>query len=89
MKVFITGIGVVSPIGDNVVQTMESFNASKAGIGDFEILNSRHRGQLPIAEVRHTDAELGQMAGLQTSLGFSRTALLAVLGARKRLRMPE
>ncbi len=83
MKVYITGIGVISPIGDNVAQTLDSFQQSKAGIGAFEILKSRHRDTFPIAEVRHTDAELGAMAELASSKGFSRTALLAVVAARE------
>ncbi|MBX7183458.1 MAG: beta-ketoacyl-[acyl-carrier-protein] synthase family protein [Bacteroidia bacterium] len=83
MKIFITGIGVISPIGTNVPQTLESFKHSKAGIADFQILNTRHQGQLPVAEVKFSNEELAKMGGVDPKDGFSRTALLAVIAAKE------
>jgi 3-oxoacyl-(acyl-carrier-protein) synthase len=83
VKVYITGLGLISPIGDTVQDALESFKASKAGIGEFEILKTRHQGQLPIAEVRHTNEELAQMGDVDPDAGYSRTALLAVIAAKE------
>jgi 3-oxoacyl-(acyl-carrier-protein) synthase len=54
--VFITGMGIVSGIGNNVPETLESLKAMRSGIGKIKYLNTIH--DLPCAEVQYSEAEM-------------------------------
>lgn len=86
----IAGVGVVSAIGDNSVECLAALAAGRAGMDDIRLLDSVHRGQLPVAEVKHADAVLAAMAGADEAVG--RTTLLALIAAREALesaRIPD
>ncbi|HLI94299.1 MAG TPA: hypothetical protein VKU83_11835, partial [Puia sp.] len=88
--VAIAGTGIVSAIGDNRAECLAALAAGCAGIDDIRLLDSAHRGRLPVAEVKHPDAELAAMAGVDEAAG--RTALLALIAAREALesaRLPD
>jgi 3-oxoacyl-[acyl-carrier-protein] synthase-1 len=57
-KVFVTGIGVISAIGNNTAEVINSLNLSKSGIGFTTHLNTIHRNELPVAEVKPSNEEL-------------------------------
>ena len=81
--VFIAGVGVISSIGDNGAQCLESLESGRAGIGPMRRLESVHRDTLPVAEVTHSNEALAAKAGLSPRL--PRTALLSALAAREAL----
>lgn len=81
-KVFITGLGSISAIGDNVQQTYQSLKQSKSGIGKISILNTRHK-HLPTGEVKYTDRELMDLAKISSDGYYSRTSLLGMIAARE------
>ena len=56
--VYIAGAGVISAIGNNVAEHLTAFEREEAGMGDITMLNTIHKGELPVAEVKLTDAEL-------------------------------
>lgn len=78
-RVFITGIGIISAIGDNIKQTIFSLLNSKSGIGDIEFLETSYRGLFPVGEVKHSDKELASMLNLKTPRNHTRTTLLGML----------
>ena len=86
MKIYITGLGLISSIGDSVNEAFNSFKESKSGIGEFQILKTRHHGQLPIGEVRHSNEELAMLGEVDPESGFSRTALLALVAAKEAIK---
>ena len=61
-RVFVTGIGIVSAIGNNVEETLNSIYSLKSGIGEITHLNTFHKGKLPVAEVKYSDNELSAFA---------------------------
>ena len=82
-KVFVTGIGVISAIGNNTAEVMNSLNLSKSGIGFTTHLNTIHRNELPVAEVKPSNEELLEIAGLANGQAYTRTALLGMIAAKE------
>lgn len=79
--IYITGIGVISAIGDNVSQTLDSLLKSQTGVDEIKILPTNLSGTLPLAEVKYTNEELAQMSGLET--WQTRTAQLSMIAAQE------
>jgi 3-oxoacyl-[acyl-carrier-protein] synthase II len=82
-RVFITGIGIISAIGNTVEATLESLRNGKSGIGKLDNFSTRHRGILAVGEVKSSDALLKQLCGISQNARYSRTALLGMIAARE------
>jgi 3-oxoacyl-(acyl-carrier-protein) synthase len=82
-SVYIAGAGVMSAIGNNVAEHLEAFRQKNAGMGDITLLNTVHKGELPVAEVKLTNEELVEITGLPANA--SRTALLSMMAAKEAL----
>ena len=82
-KIYVTGIGVVSAIGLNVAENFNSLITLNHGIGKPEYLDTIHSNTLPCGEIRKTNQELAQIAGIKIGMDFSRTALLGLIAARE------
>jgi 3-oxoacyl-(acyl-carrier-protein) synthase len=82
-SVYVAGAGVISAIGNNVAESLESFEMERAGMGQIKMLDSIYRGKLPVAEVKLTNPELEKITGLPA--GISRTALLSAVAAKEAL----
>ncbi len=81
MEVYIAGKGIISAIGLNVDETLQSLRAGKSGIGNQTNLSGRRDNHLPTGEIKLSNAELATMAGL--SAEYSRTALLSMIAAKE------
>lgn len=82
-KICVTGIGIISAIGDNVEQTLDSVRTGKSGIGALNHIATRHKNDIPIGEVKHTNQELMQILGLPTDTIITRTTLLGMMAAKE------
>src|ERR1700761_190821 len=82
-SVYVAGVGVISAIGNNVAEHLNAFKNEKAGMGDITMLNTIHKGELPVAEVKLSNEDLSAMTGLP--LRTSRTALLSLVAAKEAL----
>lgn len=82
-KVYVAGAGVISAIGNNVAECLQSLQSSKAGMGDITYLDTIHKNQIPVAEVKRSNDELAAMAGAPATI--SRTALLSMIAAKEAL----
>ena len=82
-SVYIAGVGVISGIGNNVAEHLRAFEQGHAGMGTITMLNTIHKGELPVAEVKLSNDELVAMTGLPPNT--SRTALLSLVAAREAL----
>jgi len=84
-RVFVTGIGIVSAIGNNVVETIDSLKASKTGIINTSDFISSPRS-IPVAAVKLNNLDLIPLLKLnEQSKMYSRTALLGMLAAKEAL----
>ncbi len=82
--IYITGAGVVSAIGIGKAETLESLRAGQTGIGEMKYLPSCHR-DIPVGEVKLSNAEMAQMLGIAEDIGLTRTALIGRLALREAL----
>ncbi len=80
-RVFITGYGVITAIGNNSAENYQSLIARKSGYGRFDFLQTVHRDTIFGCEVKLSHRELCDMAGVPGGKGFTRTALLALISA--------
>lgn len=81
--VFIAGTGIITAIGNNVQENLAAFQKDKAGMGEMQYLDSIHKGNLPVAEVKMTNESLAALSGLPAHI--SRTALLSGIAAKEAL----
>ena len=61
-EVWIGGIGLISAIGNNVAETLESLEKGRSGVADMQFLQSVHRGVFPVAEVKQSNESLAAAA---------------------------
>jgi 3-oxoacyl-(acyl-carrier-protein) synthase len=81
--VAVAGAGVISAIGNNIRECLSALETGHAGMGDITWLETVHRGEIPVAEVKYNDSHLGELAGVTGPV--SRTALLSLIAAREAL----
>lgn len=81
--VFVAGLGVITAIGNNVPECMDAFETKQAGMGDITQMNTVYKGQIPVAEVKLTNAQLAEKTGLPERI--SRTTHLSLLAAKEAL----
>jgi 3-oxoacyl-(acyl-carrier-protein) synthase len=82
-KVIVTGVGIISSIGLNVLETASTLLASKSGIGKIELLDTIYKDEIPAAEVKATNKDLKEISEITNKESFSRTSLLGVIAARQ------
>lgn len=85
-KIYITGIGMISAIGNNVAESLASLEHLKSGIGTLENVRSRHKDYVPVGEVKSTNEQLTAMAGLTPDKQSTRTALLGLIAAQEAIK---
>ncbi|NQV02488.1 MAG: beta-ketoacyl-[acyl-carrier-protein] synthase family protein, partial [Bacteroidia bacterium] len=61
-RIYITGIGIISAIGNNVPGALSSLEAGKSGIAEITLFPTIHQGSLPIAEVKLPTVQLLSLA---------------------------
>jgi 3-oxoacyl-(acyl-carrier-protein) synthase len=82
-SVYVAGVGVITAIGNNVAENLAAFEREQAGMGDITLVNTVHKGVLPVAEVKLDNIELAKLAGMSSKL--SRTKMLSLIAAREAL----
>jgi 3-oxoacyl-[acyl-carrier-protein] synthase I len=83
VRIYITGIGMVSGIGLDTAQTLDAIKSKKSGFGEITLFNSAHKGILPVCEVKASNQELKEHLKIKSSKTISRTALLGMMAARE------
>lgn len=79
-RVYIAGKGVISAIGQTLSQNLDALQSGKTGIGSIHYLETIHRNDFPVGEVKLSNQELAAACGWTGS--NSRTAMLGFLAAR-------
>lgn len=82
-RVHITGMGIISAIGDSVEETFHSLSECKSGIGKINFLQTSHKEEFVAGEVKHPNEDLIKMAG---GGNYNRTTLLAIIAAKEALK---
>ncbi len=83
--IFVTGMGCISAIGDNVPECLSALKNGQTGIRPIEILQTKHKDTFKVGEIKHTNEELLEILGLSASEmpEFTRTTLLGLIAAQE------
>jgi 3-oxoacyl-(acyl-carrier-protein) synthase len=76
-RIVVTGIGVISAIGNTVAENRTALQEGKCGIGALSLLSSKYAGVIPFGEIKITTPELQKKLHV-TEPGVTRTSLLAL-----------
>ena len=82
-RVYITGIGIISSIGNDVDSVFTSLCEEKSGIAGITLLDTILKDRFLLAEVKLTTEELLEYAGCIGEKNLTRTALLGMIAARE------
>jgi len=82
-EVAITGMGIVSAIGNSVEENLEALLTSKSGLGTSKHIKTHHKESIKVGEVRFTNAEIATQLNLPEDNNYTRTALLGCLAAKE------
>lgn len=82
MNIAITGEGIISAIGNDKEEVLQSLLEQKSGIGEMQYLQSTHH-ELPVGEVKMSSEEMMDKLGLPFQGKLSRTILMAMLAAEE------
>jgi len=86
-RVFVTGIGIISAIGNGTEESLESLNNLTTGIGKLSLFDSIH-SSIPVAEVKLHNEKLAQIAGVhENGKIYTRNTLLALIASGQALTM--
>lgn len=95
-KVFVTGMGVISAIGNDVASNLSQLKAAKTGIGKAEHFSSKYTASLNFGEVSMSNEELtalvadrNKIGALENESGLSRTTLLAYLAFQEAIEQAQ
>jgi 3-oxoacyl-[acyl-carrier-protein] synthase-1 len=83
MRIVISGIGVVSSIGNNVSENMDSLLKAKDGMGEVTLFSTSNN--FPVSEVKLSNNDLKKRLGLSLDATISRTSLLGMSAAKEAL----
>jgi len=82
-RVVVTGIGVISAVGNNVNQNLAGLRSGSTGIGKAQFLDSRYANELLFGEVKLSNAKLRNELSDVNLPGLTRTELLAFKAFRE------
>ncbi len=81
----ITGMGIISSIGNTVAENLNALLAESDGISRIKFLETRHKDAIMVGEIKKTNEELVQELGLNAINNFSRTAMIGSIAAKEAL----
>ena len=81
--VAITGMGIISAIGNNVAENYQSLIHGKKGISRVSKIKTNHVNDIMVGEIDFTNEALEQQLGLTSDNNYSRTALLGAVAAKQ------
>lgn len=76
-RIVVTGIGIITPLGNTLAQNREALKQGRSGLSHLQFLSSKYGNVLPFGEVKTGDEEFKQQLNV-TESGVTRTTLLAL-----------
>ncbi|MBC7844915.1 MAG: beta-ketoacyl-[acyl-carrier-protein] synthase family protein [Flavobacterium sp.] len=81
--VAITGMGIISAIGNTVEENYVSLVNDKMGITTIENISTVHSGEIKVGEIKKTNQQLVDELQLSPDNNFSRTAMIGAIAAKQ------
>ncbi len=85
-RVFVTGIGIISAIGNDTREVQDSLLNLQSGIGNLTGIESVYKNEIPVAEIKASNNELLPLANPAKNCPHTRTALLGLIAASQAIR---
>lgn len=82
-RIAITGMGIISSIGNTLEDNLLALLNSKKGIAPIVNINTRHKNDIKVGEVLQTNTQLAEGLNLPKKHNYSRTALLGCIAAKQ------
>ena len=82
-NIAITGMGIISSIGNNVEENFISLQTGKHGISDIQMFETRHAGAIKTGEIKLSNEELVQKLQLNEDNNVTRTSLLGMVATKE------
>ncbi len=81
--VAITGMGIISAIGNSVDETFDALVSGKKAITTVSNIPTVHKDVMMVGEIKKTNDQLALELGLLADNNFSRTAMIGALAAKQ------
>ncbi len=81
-RVYITGLGMISALGNNVNEAFLSLSQSKTGIGKINYLDTRYKDEFLAGEIKLSNADLIDLVK-DSNPDLNRNSYLAMLAAKE------
>ncbi|WP_179354166.1 beta-ketoacyl-[acyl-carrier-protein] synthase family protein [Winogradskyella vidalii] len=85
-RVAITGMGIISSIGNSVEENLHALLNNKKGIATIVNIETQHKNEIKVGEVSQTNKELAKSLDLDEKHNYSRTALLGCVAAKQAIK---
>ncbi len=76
-KVFVTGVGIITSLGDSFEANREGLKEGQCGLGPLKNFSTKYANSLLFGEINLSDTQLKDLLNVKES-GVSRTSLLAL-----------
>ena len=83
--VLITGMGIISALGNNVDENLVSLKLKKSGIGNIKHLDTKHKNEFKVGEVNLSNPQMLDKLDISTDnyKKYTRTSLLGIIAAKE------
>jgi 3-oxoacyl-[acyl-carrier-protein] synthase-1 len=81
-KILISGMGIVSAIGNNVAETLLSLQQQRSGIDTVKYLKTAHT-EFPVGEVKMSNEEMMRLLQISENQIVTRTSLMGILAVKE------
>ena len=81
-RVYITGLGIISAIGNNVPESFLSLSQSKTGIGKINHLTTRYKDEFLAGEIKLSNEDLADLVQ-DNNPSLNRNSYIAMLAAKE------
>jgi 3-oxoacyl-(acyl-carrier-protein) synthase len=85
-RVFVTGIGIISAIGNDIQEVQDSLINLRSGVGKLTLIDSIYKNEIPVAEIKISGSDLLPLANPAKNTPHTRSALLALIAAKQAIR---
>ncbi|MGY0391037.1 beta-ketoacyl-[acyl-carrier-protein] synthase family protein [Bizionia sp. KMM 8389] len=81
--VAITGMGIISAIGNNVAENYDALISKQKGIKRISKIDTIHKNDIMVGEINYSNKELEALLGLPPENNYSRTSFIGAIAAKE------
>ena len=84
-RIVVTGMGIITPVGNSVSENHEALKAGKSGLSSIELFPTKFAQLLPFGEVKISNADLKEQLKVTQKVA-TRTTLLALYAVEQAIK---